>query len=856
MGTFRLVLLAAPLVLLACGERTRTRQVQDAGLECGDNERLINGECVFVCDRDVDCAAGERCNLLLGTCEAAPPEDDAGVQSVPCTTGATRCRADSKAVEICSEAGLWMDQEVCANGGFCLNETCLACQPGATSCDPADATKLTVCLDDGSATRSVQCQAGGACVQGECRECAPNTTRCSPDGKNVQTCQRTSDETLTWRWVNSGDNFDGTCITQQCIPNSPAVCKAPDCIPGAAQCVNSGTLQTCSQTGSWTQQSCTTLAGPAAECLGNACVDQCAEAVKQKSYFGCEYWTAVQDNSVDPIFKGGTTSGQGTADSEFAFVIANRSDLSATVTIQRSVNGTVQTLKTVTVDGKTAASKGLSVIHVPWQSIGASSMPVGVSATGLARYGYRITSTRPVTVYQFSPLNALKKGTKFNSGEFCTANADCRLVAGGQCVGFLFKTCEYPDTPSYSNDASLLLPAHILGTQYVVLSHQHMSFSSGPNNAPSGKGTGHMTLVATQAGTQVTIKSSAVTASGGSVPALSKGQTYTVTLEPYDVLQLATDNLPSSPYYIECAQNPFGGSGVLCRVDNDLTGTVVTSTKPVAVFGGAACAVMPNTVAACDHVEEQVFPFSTWGKTFAAHKSHPVRLTSGQFASTSQMAPDYYKVVASCSTTATNTPCPNGTLITFSTPPAATDVLAPNRCLSGTIAGNNCRLAGGSYMEFRSKSSFTVTGDQPIALAQLFPGQGHTSGGPEQGDPSIILLPPAEQWRSEYTVQAAPGLRDNYLGIVFDEANTSGIEVDGMAIPASSFITVPGTTTYKAINHPVSVGVHTIRALPKTGANAVPKAGVTVYGFDVFVSYGYTGGLDLNNIVTGINPGG
>ena len=122
-------------------------------------------------------------------------------------------------------------------------------------------------------------------------------------GKNVQTCQKTSDETLTWKWTNSGDNFDGTCITQQCVPGNPPTCSKPECIPGAAQCQNAGTLQTCSSTGSWVPTTCTTVAGPSAECVGNTCVDQCAEAASQHSYFGCEYWTAVQGNGVDRFFK-------------------------------------------------------------------------------------------------------------------------------------------------------------------------------------------------------------------------------------------------------------------------------------------------------------------------------------------------------------------------------------------------------------------------------------------------------------------------------------------------------------------------------------------------------------------------
>ena len=43
---------------------------------------------------------------------------------------------------------------------------------------------------------------------------------------------------------------------------------------------------------------------------------------------------------------------------------------------------------------------------------------------------------------------------------------------------------------------------------------------------------------------------------------------------------------------------------------------------------------------------------------------------------------------------------------------------------------------------------------------------------------------------------------------------------------------------------------------PLANQQVQPGAGVTVYGYDRYVSYGYTGGLDLTTIVTGVNPGG
>lgn len=851
-----LVLVFAPLVLLGCREEVRTR-AYDAGLVCGQNERIVDGECKFVCDRDSDCADGERCNLFLGTCEPKPPQMDAGVALFPCTSGAVRCRSDSKAVEKCDADGEWIIEETCAADGFCANETCLACQPGATRCDSQNAGIVQLCPDDGSGWQTLTCATSASCVQGECRECAPGSSQCSPDNTSLQSCTKTEDQTKTWAWANAGDHFDGSCITKQCVAGNPPMCKAPDCIPGATRCASAAVQELCSQTGAWTPQTCTSIPGlgPSAECKGGICVDECAEAAKQKSYFGCEYWTAVQDNGVDRFFKNmpsHTNLMQGTTDSDFAFAISNRSDLAATVNIYRFINGAETLVKTVNVPGRTdPATKGLAVAKVPWQSIGYTNKDnPNDSITGRARFAYRITSTRPITMYQFSPLDAVRI-TKTCSGFEGNPDSTCNELPDysggffgdpntwGVCkTGTTGKRCHYY---TFSNDASLLLPSHILGTSHVAVSLEHSA--TGAPSSFTSQITGHVTIVATQNNTQVTFKSSAVTRASPSnytpaVPALAKGQTATYTLNQYEVLQLSTWYGGTS---VEC-------SGGICRYDNDLTGSVITSDKPVAVFGGAACALKPYDKGFCDHLEEQIFPFATWGKTFVAQKGNPVRLTNGQIATLSQAAPDHFKIVASCPASQ----CPNGTLITFSNAPAAADVLPPNRCISGTLATNNCRLAGGSHMEFKSKANFTITADQPIAVAQFFAGQSATTNA-ETGDPSFILLPPAEQWRSDYTVLTAPGIRDNYLGLVIDSAKVQSVEVDGVVVTG---FTPVGTTTYQAKNHPVSVGVHTIKVNGIPGNTQLPSAGVIVYGFDSYVSYGYTGGLDLGSIVTGIDPGG
>jgi hypothetical protein len=870
------LILSLALWGLACDRVRPVPQVVDAGPVCEGAQRLVNGECRLVCQRDGDCEAGNRCNLLSGRCELKAPAPDSGVV-VACTEGARRCSLDTRAVERCGPDGGFAVEESCPRpDGFCQNERCLACRPGVTQCG-ATPTALLVCEDTGSGFRTVTCQGTATCTMGECRECTAGERRCAPDGKSVQECQRRTTLSQSTVWVNAGDNFDGTCITQQCTgAGSLSACAAPQCIPASTQCQSASIQQTCTPTGQWASTTCTTVPGlgPTAECQNGACVDECGDAVRQKSYFGCEYWTAVLDNVNTPsLFKGGTTTGQGTQDSEFAFVITNRSTLPTTVTIERSVGGAVQVARTVSVPGRLdPMTRGLAVVRVPWQSVGdAASAANGfdsASQSGLKRFGYRITSGRPVSVYQFNPLGA------FRDTGTCTSASQCTQVSATQNPQCVNGTCRYF---SYTNDASLLLPAHILGISYVGLTPEHIIEREGrsnPNGAARIAFNGQLTIVATAPNTQVTVRASARTRAGPGVPAIERGNQQTFTLNAYDVVQLASDN-PSpldAASNLECVFNPFvptncsdsafcsltlvGCCSQLCRVDNDLTGTIVTSNNPVAVFGGSSCTVRDYNTGACDHVEEQLFPFVTWGQNFVASRTAPLRLTpatSNQFAAPGNAGPDFYKIVAGCPAST----CPAGTLLTITPPPSAGDVLSPNRCLSGSLSTNTCRLAGGGFVEFRSRTSFTISADRPVQVAQLFAGQNATGGAvrPSQGDPSLILLPPVEQWRSQYTVLTAPGIRDNYLGLVIDESRVLEVRVNGVAVPAANFTAV-GTSPFRVSNVPVPVGTHTILVVPRPGQSTLPGAGVTVYGFDSYVSYGYTGGLDLTTIVTGINPGG
>ena len=73
---------------------------------------------------------------------------------------------------------------------------------------------------------------------------------------------------------------------------------------------------------------------------------------------------------------------------------------------------------------------------------------------------------------------------------------------------------------------------------------------------------------------------------------------------------------------------------------SDLTGSKVTSNKPISVFSGNECANVPRNKRYCDHLVEHIPPTNTWGMRFI---TAPLRgRTSG----------DYFRILSANDSTA------------------------------------------------------------------------------------------------------------------------------------------------------------------------------------------------------------
>ena len=276
----------------------------------------------------------------------------------------------------------------------------------------------------------------------------------------------------------------------------------------------------------------------------------CDEAAQAESYIGCDFWPTVTPNAVWEDF-------------DYAAVVANTGDNVVDINVER--NG-------ATVATAQIQPNSLQTVYLPWvlalkgdeaDAVG-SAQPVtnSILAAGGA---YHLTSSYPVTVYQFSALQyAPQGGPPGKDWSQCPALFDCF---------------------SYSNDASLLMPSTAMTGTYRVMGHTGI-----PTTIP-----GYAAVTATQDNTIVTFNVGAYggIASGGTISATPANGVSTVNLNAGDVAVFLADS----------------GS-------SDLSGSLVSADRPVQVITGVSCVRIPEGVDACDHIEESVFPAETLGQNY------------------------------------------------------------------------------------------------------------------------------------------------------------------------------------------------------------------------------------------------
>ncbi|MBI2422816.1 MAG: Ig-like domain-containing protein [Candidatus Hydrogenedentes bacterium] len=318
-----------------------------------------------------------------------------------------------------------------------------------------------------------------------------------------------------------------------------------------------------------------------------------------------------------------------------------------------------------------------------------------------------------------------------------------------------------------TTDAFAGFPVDTFGT-----SHRVLAFPTASN------GQSQFAVVAPQDDTTVTITPS-VEASGR--PA---GTPFEVVLNNLEAFQLKT-----------------------FTQGTDLSGTLITSDKPVGLFSGNSCANVPNgSVGFCDHLTQQIPPLNTWG----------TQVITLQIQTRSNG--DTFLVLAA----------EDETTVTIDGP------------VPGLVT-----LDAGQTNQLLLEGANIISADKPILVAQYANGSQFDGA---LGDPFMMLVPPSEQFLNRYTF-ATPGsgFTRNFVNIIARtaDADAGAVLLDGAPLEATVFTPV-GESGFSSTSVEISIGSHSI-------ASTQPL-GIYVYGFGVDDSYGYPGGLSLSNLK--LLPGG
>jgi len=319
----------------------------------------------------------------------------------------------------------------------------------------------------------------------------------------------------------------------------------------------------------------------------------------------------------------------------------------------------------------------------------------------------------------------------------------------------------------YRAEASVVLPTDAIGNAYYTISYEGGTWD---NEAyPS-----EFLIVGVEDNTLIDI-----TLGANSRKGKPKGSTFSIVLNEGETYQVRAEG------------------------QSDLTGSFVSSDKPVALFSGNAWTQIPSSCGFRDNLLEQMYPVSTLGTAFVTIPNKSVVY-------------DIYRILATEDATFVQV---NG-----SNPKTYT-------------------LSAGEYVDYTASLPAFIQADNPIMVAQYMIGS--TCNGLGIGDPAMVLLNSIEQTRDTVTLYNSrlQNIQRNFINIIARSDDVSLITLDGTNLIQSgqSFIDIGMGSGFSFIQVEVQDGAHTIIS---DGCGVI----ATAYGYGEFESYAYSGGASFREI--------
>ena len=374
-----------------------------------------------------------------------------------------------------------------------------------------------------------------------------------------------------------------------------------------------------------------------------------------------------------------------------------------------------------------------------------------------------------------------------------TAGSDPTLTDLGVHVTSTVDVSVYGQSPEERYRTGFLaLPSSTLGTRYRVLSYM----------SPDELGS-YIAVVGTANGTSVTLT---LTDGTTEVVSLNQGDTFAYVPPTFEL------------------DVPWG----VITDESDATGILVTSTKPVGVFGGAYLAAVPYNKGNMNALAQMMPPTSTWGTDFLA-----VRLGT-------RIKGDRYKVLADKDGTEVRV---NGALATTLDEGDAYEFLYPE---SASVAGDE---------------NLQITTSKPALVGQFGTGLGSEFVDPifdapsdYYADPLFSLVPPQEQYLDSYIV-AMPDMDNNkgpgavfptpgiyWINVVVPTDAIGSVRLNGSAVAAGEFTAIRDSGFSGAQLSLPTFGTYRVTA-------GVPF-GMSVYGWGQDDGMGFPGGMALMPIAS------
>ncbi len=212
--------------------------------------------------------------------------------------------------------------------------------------------------------------------------------------------------------------------------------------------------------------------------------------------------------------------------------------------------------------------------------------------------------------------------------------------------------------------------------------------------------------------------------------------------------------------------NPIGGAPVNVVLNEgetytynasaNLTGSRVTTDKPVAVFSGHECAQVPGGVTYCDTLVEQMIPVDRLSSSYL--------LTASEGASIAPRGYDLVRVIAT----------EDNTQVT----------------VGGVVVAT---INSGQFHEFQlpaDSGEFVETSAPSLVAQYLIGGQGAAT------DPAMSVVPGIDTWLDSYRLATPSGnqaFNINYASVVLATADLASLMLDGVLVDTSSFSAIAGT---------------------------------------------------------------